>query len=102
MKEVLFSLIGFGGRGMQSMPHVHTLAGQIFNTWGHIRAAARAFDKVGGDEDDVMAAIQFAATLPFRTGAAKSIVLITCDAKVISTKSAGIHIFLIIDSHLVL
>jgi hypothetical protein len=53
--------------------------GQTFNSANKVITAFNRFDLEAGEASDVMSAIKYAALLPFRAGASKSIVLIGCD-----------------------
>jgi len=75
-----FGLIGFGGTGVHDVAHTHTVDGQLFNDARKFQEAANSLVFTSeGVRGRAMDAIQMAAQYPFRTGVAKSIVLVTCD-----------------------
>jgi len=75
-----FGLIGFGGTGVHDAAHTHTVDGQLFNDARKFQEAAKSLVfSSEGVRGRAMDAIQVAAQYPFRTGVAKSIVLVTCD-----------------------
>lgn len=80
-------MVGFGGKGVEQQPHVHTMEGRLFNSRDKLVRVVENFGTEAGDHDDVMEAVHYAAKLPFRAGVAKSIVLITCDLKSCQEKS---------------
>ena len=80
-------MIGFGGQGVESGPQIHTMEGRLFNNRDKMSRVTDSFSTDSGDHVDVMAAIHFAAMLPFRAGVAKSIVLITCEIDSCEEKS---------------
>jgi hypothetical protein len=75
-----FAVVGFGGRGYLEQPSIRTMDGQTFNTANKVVTAFNRFDLESGDTSDVLSALKFATTLPFRSGASKTVVLMACDA----------------------
>lgn len=81
IKDLQFSVVGFGGTGVRGSPRVHTMDGALFNSHDKLVRVIESFSTEAGKHDDVMEAVHFAANLPFRAGVAKAIILITCDLK---------------------
>ncbi|XP_070564133.1 uncharacterized protein [Ptychodera flava] len=82
LQDNRYGLIGFGGEGVHSEVHSHTIDSKLFNK-------ARKF-LLGSDSlifseaetaknNDTFNAIRAATEYPFRTGVAKSIVLLACN-----------------------
>jgi hypothetical protein len=74
-----FGLVGYGGEGVHSKEHTHTIDSELFNK-------ARKF-LLGSDSlvfsrhtenNDTLRAVLAAAQYPFRSGVAKNIILLTC------------------------
>ena len=80
LKNSQYAVVGFGGQGYLSSPSIRTMDGQIFSTANKVPTAFSRFDVQGSDSVNVMQALRYAAKLPFRAGASKSIVLIPCDS----------------------
>jgi len=80
LKNSQFAVVGFGGQGHLSTPSVRTMDGQIFNSANKVTTAFNRFDLQAGGPSDVMQALKYAARLPFRAGASKSIVLVACES----------------------
>ena len=77
MKNNRYGLIGFGGKGAYDAPHSHTIDGELL---GELKDFARVDNIIyedGNNKDDV-SAIEAATRYPFKAGAAKVIILITC------------------------
>ncbi|XP_077982070.1 uncharacterized protein LOC144437076 [Glandiceps talaboti] len=79
LEDNRYGLIGFGGEGVHSTEHTHTIDSKNFNK-------ARKF-LLGSDglvfsetskNNDTFSAIRKAANYPFRTGVSKSIIVLTC------------------------
>ena len=87
IKDIEFAVVGFGGKGVEQGPHIHTMEGRLFNSREKLVRVVDNFDTEAGDHDDVMGAVHYAAKLPFRAGVAKSIILITCDLAACQEKS---------------
>jgi len=79
MNDNRYAVVGFGGRGNLYDPSVRTMDGQTFNSANKVITAFNRFDLEAGQSSDVMSAIKYAASLPFRAGASKTIVLVSCD-----------------------
>ena len=79
MKQNKYAIVGFGGVGVKSAPHVHTMNGQIFNSRDKVQAGLENFDTAKGDNKDILHALRFASNLPFRGGASKNLVLLPCN-----------------------
>lgn len=98
-----YAIVGFGGKQHLDTPHVHTMDGQIFNSANKVRMATNNFDFMSSAAgSDAMFALRYAAQLPFRAGASKTIVLVTCNTcHQNSTRYSEIqHILLANDIHL--
>ena len=87
IKDVQFSVVGFGGKGIEKEPQVHTMEGRLFNSRDKLVRVTDNFGNEPGSHDDVIAAVYYAAMLPFRAGVAKSIILVTCDLDSCQEKS---------------
>jgi hypothetical protein len=77
-----FAVVGYGGKKSHlSGAHVHTMDGQIFtNTAKKLSLAIDNYDTEAATDADAMVALSYTARLPFRAGASKSVILISCDA----------------------
>ena len=74
-----YALVGFGGKSHMGTAHIHTMDGQIFYTASKVLQSN--FETAeAGTERDALAAIRYAARLPFRAGASKTIILLPCDS----------------------
>jgi len=80
LRSVQYALVGYGGQDYLTAPQIRTMDGQIFNTASKVAAALGRFDFMAGDNPDTMLALRYAARLPFRAGASKSIILLACDS----------------------
>lgn len=80
IKSTQYSVIGFGGMEHLSSPQIRTMDGQIFSSASKLSTAFNNFDLQAGLSPDAMGALIYAAKLPFRAGASKSIILIPCDS----------------------
>ncbi len=81
MRNVRYALVGYGGHGSHGKPHPHTMEGQIFNSRDKILLGLENFETTNSDErEDAMAAIKYAAQLPFRAGVSKTIILLPCES----------------------
>ena len=80
--DVKFGVVGYGGAGMLSKAHAHTIDSKLMNS---VEKLARAVTNMQdmqmgeGEQIDPLKAVYFAAQYPFRTGASKTIVLLPCD-----------------------
>ena len=80
--DVKFGVVGYGGTGMLSKAHAHTIDSKLMNS---VEKLARAVTNMQdmqmgeGEQIDPLKAVYFAAQYPFRTGASKTIVLLPCD-----------------------
>jgi hypothetical protein len=80
MKSTQYSVVGFGGMEHLNPAQIRTMDGQIFSSVSKLSTAFNNFDLQAGSSPDVMGALIYAAKLPFRAGASKSIILIPCDS----------------------
>ncbi len=74
-----FGIVGFGGEGLRSLPHIQTIDGALFNEKRPLRMqgfAALVFAEDGSN--NTFDAILAAANYPFRAGVAKNIILLSC------------------------
>lgn len=76
-----YAVVGFGGKQSHLMNvHTHTMDGQLFNSASKLALAIDRFDLEPGTNVDTLLAVQYAAQLPFRAGASKTVVLLACDS----------------------
>ena len=75
-----YAIVGYGGPGAESDAHMHTMDGQIFATRDKILLGLENFHTTSGDSEDAMAAVKYAANLPYRVGVSKNILLLPCAA----------------------
>lgn len=81
INDVRYAVVGFGGKQKHLTPaHVQTMDGQIFNSANKLSWALNNFDSEPSDDADAMAALSYAARLPFAAGASKTVILIGCDS----------------------
>lgn len=80
IKSTQYAVIGFGGIDHLNRAQIRTMDGQIFSSSSKVSTAFNNFDLRSGSSPDVMSALIYAAKLPFRAGASKSIILIPCDS----------------------
>jgi len=80
IKSTQYAVIGFGGMEHLNPAQIRTMDGQIFSSASKVSTAFNNFDLQTGSSPDVMAALIYAAKLPFRAGASKSIILMPCDS----------------------
>ena len=83
LREVRFAVVGFGGSDHLASAHVHTMDGQIFAEASLLSSAMHAFSTESvpsSEQPDAMAALAYAARLPFRAGVSKSLILVACDS----------------------
>jgi len=80
LRSVQYALVGYGGQGYLSPPQIRTMDGQVFNTAPKVAAALGRFDFEAGEKPDTMLALRYAARLPFRAGASKTVILLACDS----------------------
>ncbi|XP_037526583.1 uncharacterized protein LOC119404030 [Rhipicephalus sanguineus] len=75
--DTRYAVVGFGGDGFYSKPHVVTADGQIFSS---IRALVSAFGSltIGDGESDPLAAVAYAGQLPVRMASAQTMILVKC------------------------
>lgn len=74
---VRYGITAYGGSDIHGRPHVHTLCGYLMES--SLDCAASGIESLvfeGARPVDAMGAIQLAASYPFRTEAAKIIILI--------------------------
>lgn len=73
-----YGLVSFGGQGIHSTPHTHTVNGRVM---GDVRAFYQSLASLklsmGPTNADVDTAVSLAASYPFHSAASKNIVLIT-------------------------
>ena len=74
-----FSVVGYGGKGLLSQPHIRTAKGQI---WSSSKSIQDAFKDLPLNDDepsgDVFAALHYIVDMPYRAGVSKQIILISC------------------------
>lgn len=86
LREVRYAVVGFGGSDHQSVPHIHTMDGQIFAEASRVSNALSSFSTdiatsySSYSMADAMGALAYSAKLPFRAGVSKSLVLLACDS----------------------
>ena len=78
LKNTRFGLVAYGGDGIHTKPHSHTVGGQIFEDARKMRNSFQSLQMEGSGESDTLGAIAVAADYPFRIGVSKSIILVTC------------------------
>jgi len=79
MRDIRYGLVGFGGEGVHQLPHTQTFDSQTMTTADKFRQGSESLQfSANGDEQDVLAAIRYAAGYRFREGAAKVIILLSC------------------------
>ncbi len=74
-----FGLVGYGGEGIYSMPHSHTLEGELFNSRHKFAPILDNFQIHDTKNADTLAAISYAATYPFRAGVSKTVIVVPCE-----------------------
>ncbi|CAH1772638.1 unnamed protein product [Owenia fusiformis] len=80
LRDVQFGLVGFGGEGVHNKPHSHTLDGELFAPKTKLLIGIKSFDFTRPDTKvDGLSALAFASKYPFRAGAAREVILVTCD-----------------------
>ena len=89
-EDIKFSLVGFGGLGELTKPHIFTSGSRIFNDKSKMTPALNNL-KNNGKNGDVFEALQYAARLGFRPGVTKTFVLVMCDdvTNVLTSKAYG-------------
>jgi len=81
LKNTQYAVVGFGGQDHLTPPQVRTMDGQIFNSANKVGSTFNGFSlEAGSTPADIMSALAYAARLPFRAGASKTILLIPCDS----------------------
>jgi hypothetical protein len=78
LKSNQFAVVGYGGEKYLAQPQVQTMDGLLFNTAQKLPVALSSFDLKSGPSADTMAAVRYAAGLPFRAGSSKTIVVVPC------------------------
>jgi len=79
LQDNRYGLVGFGGEGVHSEPHTHTIDSKLFNRARKFLLGSDGLDFSGnGQYNDTFNAVRAATKYPFRTGVAKSIILVTC------------------------
>jgi len=77
-----FGIVGFGGKGQLASPHLITSGSKIMSTAEHATTSLKAIYKQDGEgASDVFSALKYAVDLPYRPGAGKTVVLVTCDGE---------------------
>lgn len=78
-EDTQFGLAAFGGSGVHDAAHQHTINHKIFNDRAREFPLGRdSLEFTDGGSNDTFAAVKLAANYPFRAGAAKHIVLLSC------------------------
>ena len=76
-----YAVVGFGGAGVHDAAHTHTVNSQVFGSIDDVsRAEAALMFSDDGRNTDSLQALDLALMYPFRSGAAKTVVMITCTA----------------------
>lgn len=74
-----FAVVGYGGKGIFSRPHIRTAKGQIWsnslNLQDTLKDLPLSDDATSGD---VFAALRYAVDMPYRAGVSKQFILISC------------------------
>ncbi|XP_078656508.1 apolipophorins-like isoform X3 [Branchiostoma floridae x Branchiostoma belcheri] len=78
MKDNRFALVGYGGEGVHDASHTHTISGQLFHDARQFVLGVEKLEFGEGTNNDAFTSLRMAADYPFRTGAAKSIVILSC------------------------
>ncbi|CAH1244201.1 CTD-3088G3.8 [Branchiostoma lanceolatum] len=78
MKDNRFALVGYGGEGVHDASHTHTISGQLFHDARQFVLGVEKLEFGEGQNNDAFTSLRMAANYPFRTGAAKSIVILSC------------------------
>ena len=78
-----YGLVGYGGEGIYSEPHSHTMKGELLNN--KYKFVVGTFPVTSDNPSDPLKAVEYASNYPFRTGASKTIILIRCSACVEKT-----------------
>jgi len=77
-----FGIVGFGGKGTLQSPHLITSGSKIMSTSEHATTSLKTLYKQEGEgASDVFGALKYAVDLPYRPGAGKTVVLVTCDSE---------------------
>ena len=86
-----FAVVTFGGSGIHADAQLHTVSGQVFLDSADVSKVEDSMEILDdvSTPSDALAAVQMAAELPMRAGAAKSIVLITCTGCDSTTTAVG-------------
>jgi len=76
-----FSVVGFGGRDNLARPHIVTSGNRIFSTAEHTTTTLKtSYQQNGEGVSDIYSALKYTVDrLPYRPGASKTVVLVTCD-----------------------
>jgi len=82
--DMRFAVVGFGGKDSLSDPHVITSGNRIFSTAEHttttLKTSYQQLQQGGAGRSDVFSALKYAVDrMPYRAGASKTVVLVTCD-----------------------
>ena len=78
IRDNRFGLVGYGGEGVDNLPHTHTIKSKLFGAAESLRIGTANLDTKPGAYKDVRAAVKFAAQYPFRAGVAKAVILVPC------------------------
>merc|ERR1712226_436892 len=82
--DMRFAVVGFGGKDSLSDPHVITSGNRIFSTAEHatttLKTSYQEQQQGVAGRSDVFSALKYAVDrMPYRAGASKTVVLVTCD-----------------------
>ncbi|XP_006820902.1 apolipophorins-like [Saccoglossus kowalevskii] len=79
LQDNRFGLVGYGGDHVHSKEHSHTIDSKLFNKGRKfILGSDSLVFSENSKNNDTFLALRKAASYPFRTGVAKSIILLTC------------------------
>ncbi len=80
LKDNRYGLVGYGGKGILSKPHIYTVNGQVFAAKNKFGDFLENFFITESGSEDALDALRYAATYPFRAGVSKSIILVPCES----------------------
>jgi len=74
-----FAVVGFGGKGILSKPHIRTTKGQIWSSSLSLQDTLKDLPlNDDGMSGNVYAALRYAVDMPYRAGVSKQFILISC------------------------
>ena len=75
-----YSIVGFGGKGPHSKPHIRTSSGQV---WSHstLTKVDNQESMNGDGNGDLYEAMEYAATIGYRAGVSKTMIAMVADTE---------------------